>query len=34
MKKYALFSGMLIPVCLFCGVLIPGFLYPGYSHVD
>tara|TARA_Y100001951_G_C11244149_1_gene242356 strand:- start:265 stop:435 length:171 start_codon:yes stop_codon:yes gene_type:complete len=34
MKKYALFSGMLIPVWLFCGVLIAGSLYPGYSHVD
>ncbi|SFL81604.1 hypothetical protein SAMN05216256_10265 [Halopseudomonas pachastrellae] len=28
MKKYALFSGMLIPVQLFCGVLIAGSLYP------
>ena len=34
MKKYALLSGMLIPVWLFCGVLIAGSLYPGYSHVD
>lgn len=34
MKKYALFSGVLIPVCLFCGVLIAGSLHPGYSHVD
>ncbi|GGE56640.1 hypothetical protein GCM10007421_34030 [Halopseudomonas oceani] len=34
MKKLALFSGILIPVWLLCGVLIAGALYPGYSHVD
>ena len=34
LKKFSLYSGMIIPVWLFLGVLIAGAMNPGYSHIN
>lgn len=33
LKKFSLYSGMIIPFWLFLGVLVAGALNPGYSHI-
>jgi len=34
LKKFSLYSGMIIPAWLFLGVLIAGAMNPGYSHIN
>lgn len=34
LKKFSLYSGMIIPVWLFIGVTIAGAMNPGYSHIN
>ena len=34
LRKFSLYAGMIIPVWLFVGVTIAGFMNPGYSHIN